>query len=56
MPEGDVNVSVTFARLSNPQTAAVGYTIVLIILVAGIATFTVKNKKNNEMYSEIEML
>ena len=52
MPEGEVSVKVTFARLSNPQTAAIGYTIVLIILITCIATFTVKNQKQQE----IEML
>ena len=49
MPEGEVSVKVTFARLSNPQTAAIGYTIVLIILIIGIATFTVKNQKQQEI-------
>lgn len=49
MPLGEVSVNVTFARLSNPQTAAVGYTIVLIILIIGIATFTVKNQKQQEI-------
>ena len=49
MPLGEVSVNVTFARLSNPQTAAVGYTIVLIVLIIGIATFTVKNQKQQEI-------
>lgn len=49
MPQGEVSVKVAFARLSNPQTAAVGYTIVLIILIIGIATFTVKNQKQQEI-------
>ena len=52
MPEGEVNISVSFARLTNPQTAAIGYTIVLIILIVVIGTFTVKDKK----VQEIEML
>lgn len=45
MPEGEVTVKAYFARLTNPETAAIGYIIVTIILIISIATFTVKNQK-----------
>ena len=34
MPEGKVIIKATFKRLTNPETASVGYTIVFIILIA----------------------
>lgn len=45
MPEGEVLVKATFKRLTNPETSAIGYTIVLILLIGSIATFTVRNQK-----------
>ena len=45
MPEGEVLVKATFKRLTNPETSAIGYTIVLILLIGSIATFIVRNQK-----------
>lgn len=49
MPEGKVIIKATFKRLTNPETASIGYTIVFIILITCIATFIVKNQKIQEM-------
>ena len=55
MPEGKVTVIAKFKKLTNPETSALGYTLVFIILLVAIATFTVRNQKIKEE-PEIETL
>lgn len=54
MPEGKVIVTAKFKKLTNPQTSALGYTLVFIVILVGVATFTVRNQKLEEQ--EIEKL
>lgn len=47
MPEGDVTVSVIYARVTNPVTSAVLDIIIFISIIVGLSTILINSKKTN---------
>ncbi len=47
MPEGDVTVSVIYARVTNPVTSAVLDIIIFISIIVGLSTILINSKKVN---------
>lgn len=47
MPEGDVTISVIYARVTNPVTSAVLDIIIFISIIVGLSTILINSKKAN---------